>query len=116
MTERQEMILLAIGMVILALMILYRAASTQDFKISSAPQTAVETQTETARSRYAVDINRATFDELMGVKGMTEAIANGILAYRNETGRFYTYEELLKVPGVGEKTLEKLLPYIRIDE
>ena len=39
-----------------------------------------------------------------------------IIDYRNEYGRFTSAEDLLKIKGIGEATLEKLRPYIVFDD
>lgn len=118
MSTRKEMILPAVGLLIVAALILYRSLALPDDAVRTVPQTAAQTADETdfSRSRYAVNVNEAGYEELMGVHGMTDAAARGILAYRAEIGRFYTTDELLDVPGVGKKTLEKLLPYICLEE
>ncbi|NWJ43166.1 helix-hairpin-helix domain-containing protein [Marine Group I thaumarchaeote] len=46
---------------------------------------------------------------------MGEKTAEKIINKRNELGRFNSVEDLMLVPGIGSKTLEKLLPYIRIN-
>ncbi len=59
----------------------------------------------------SVDINTAGEEELCALPGVGPAMAKRILAYREEHGGFYDIEELLQVPGIGEKTLERLAPY-----
>ncbi len=55
-----------------------------------------------------VSINTATQEELETLPGIGEVLAQRILLYREEHGAFYEPEELLQVPGIGEKTLEKM--------
>ncbi len=53
-----------------------------------------------------VDINTATADQLeKGLKGIGPAKAAAIVKYRNENGPFAAVDDLVKVPGVGDKTL-----------
>ena len=40
------------------------------------------------KSSFAVNINKATKEELLGLKGMSEAMADSIIEYRNIHGRF----------------------------
>jgi len=47
--------------------------------------------------------------------GIGEKTAEKIINKRNELGRFNSVEDLMLVLGIGNKTLEKLLPYIRIN-
>lgn len=55
-----------------------------------------------------IDINLATAEELQAVSGIGPVTAQSILALREERNGFYFMEELLDVPGVGEKRLEAL--------
>ena len=59
-----------------------------------------------------VDINRAAQAELETLPGIGPAMARRIIDYREQNGAFLSPEDLTKVKGIGEKTLEKLLPYI----
>ena len=61
-----------------------------------------------------VDINTAGIEELKSLPGIGEKTAEKILNKRNELGSFNSVEDLILVPGIGSKTLEKLLPNIRI--
>ncbi len=55
----------------------------------------------------AVNINTATAKELQKVHGIGKKIAAVIVAYRDEHGVFKSVEGLLKVKGIGKKTLGK---------
>ena len=55
-----------------------------------------------------VNINTATKEQLMSLKGIGEVKAEAILEYRRENGNFQHVKELTKVAGIGDKTLEKL--------
>ena len=61
-----------------------------------------------------VDINTAGIEELKSLPGIGEKTAEKIINKRNELGSFNSVEDLMLVPGIGRKTLEKLLPNIRI--
>jgi competence protein ComEA len=39
-------------------------------------------------------------------------MAEAILAYRKDNGNFKSVDELTKVKGIGDKTLEKLKPFL----
>ena len=68
-----------------------------------------------SKSIQPISLNRATQAELETLPGIGEQKAQAILAYRDAHGRFRTYEELLEVEGIGEATLEGLLPYLTLE-
>jgi comEA protein len=61
-----------------------------------------------------VDLNSATKTELMSLPGIGEAMAERIMLYRDEKGRFKTVNELRKIKGIGEKKFDKLKPHIEV--
>lgn len=66
-----------------------------------------------APAEGSIDINSATADQLDAVPGIGPVMAEAIVAYREENGKFASVEDLQgKVKGVGEKTLEKISPYL----
>lgn len=54
----------------------------------------------------AVDINTADKKELSGLNGIGDKKAEAIITYRN-TKCFSNVDELVKVKGIGKKTVEK---------
>ncbi len=67
---------------------------------------------ETPAPEPRVDLNRATFEDLLRLPGIGPKRARQILRYRQSHGPFRRPEDLLAVPGIGPKTLERLRPYI----
>ena len=63
---------------------------------------------------FPVNPNTATEDELLRIPGMTPRLARGILDLRARHGSIRRVEELLEVPGIGPKTLEKLDPHLQV--
>lgn len=59
-----------------------------------------------------VNINTASEEELMTLKGIGEVKAKKIVEDREKNGRFSSPQDLLRVNGIGEKTLEKILQEI----
>ena len=59
-----------------------------------------------------IDINTADAETLMLLPGIGEKRAQDIIAYRAANGPFRIPEDLTKVKGIGEGTLEGLLEYI----
>ncbi len=55
-----------------------------------------------------VDINVADAAALEQVKGIGPAKAQAIVEYRSQHGPFASTADLVKVPGIGAKTVEQL--------
>ena len=60
---------------------------------------------------HRVDINTATPAELDLIPGIGPSLAQSIIEYRRDHGRFDTIEELDEVSGIGPKTIEKIQGY-----
>lgn len=61
-----------------------------------------------------VNINRATKAEFDSLVGIGPVIAGKIVTYRNQNGSFMAIEDLLKVSGIGAKTLERIRPRLTL--
>ena len=126
-TERNVILFLIITLLIGAGLHLYQAtfASVQqfDYHASDSTFTALSVQAEkeeisgenSASDNYPdkININVATKQELMDLPGIGEKTAEHILVYRNEIGKFKSVDELRSVRGISEKKLEKLRPLIK---
>lgn len=67
-----------------------------------------------AFSAEKVDINTASVEQLVEVKGIGEVLAQRIVEYRQAHDGFASLEELNNVKGVGGKSLKKLRPYLTL--
>lgn len=61
-----------------------------------------------------ISINTATSNELETLPGIGPAMAERIIAYRNEHGLFQNVEDLMQVKGIGNASFEKLKDRIRL--
>jgi comEA protein len=61
-----------------------------------------------------VSINRASKEMLQTLPGIGPVMAQRIIDFRNQHQRFQTVNDLLKVKGIGTKTLEKLRNHIKL--
>ena len=68
---------------------------------------------ETA-SFQKIDINRAEPWLLEALPGIGEVTAQAIVDYRSQNGPFKRIEDLLKVSGIGQGTLDKIKDYITV--
>ena len=80
----------------------------------------VEVPAETAGdsldvSRGILDLNAATASDLERLPGIGPKIAERIVRYREKSGPFRSVEALKDVRGIGDRTLEKLIPLITVE-
>lgn len=68
-----------------------------------------------ATSDGKVVLNTAGLRELMQLPGVGPKRAEAILRLREKLGRFRRPTELLRVKGIGPKSLKKLLPHLVLD-
>ena len=61
-----------------------------------------------------VDVNSASASLLTRVAGLSSSIANNIVAFRDENGRFEERKTLLKVPRLGPKAYEQCAGFLRV--
>ncbi len=62
-----------------------------------------------------VNINTASIDELTTLPQIGPALAARIVAYRESNGPFKRADDLLKVSGIGQATLEKFRDFITVE-
>ncbi|MHA1972308.1 MAG: Tex family protein [Candidatus Hodarchaeales archaeon] len=61
-----------------------------------------------------VDVNTASKALLKYVSGITKSVAKNILEFRNKNGAFIYRDELTNVPGIGPRTFEQAVGFLRI--
>ncbi|BAY36686.1 RNA binding S1 [Nostoc sp. NIES-2111] len=69
---------------------------------------------ESCVNYVGVDLNTASKELLTFISGITSAVANNIVAYRNQYGAFKNRRQLLKVPKLGPKAFEQAAGFLRI--
>ncbi|GJQ30719.1 MAG: hypothetical protein HBSAPP03_26030 [Phycisphaerae bacterium] len=62
-----------------------------------------------------INLNTATQAELELLPGIGEKSAQRIIAYRAAKGRFMSIADLDKVEGIGPKILARLAPLVTVD-
>ena len=69
---------------------------------------------EGSTTNSKVNINTATLEQLQTLNGVGESIAQSIIAYREENGKFSSIEEIKNVSGIGDSKFEKIKDYITV--
>lgn len=62
---------------------------------------------------FRIDINSASWVEWTQIEGIGEVTAQKIIDDRQAKGPFRSVKDLLRVKGIGPKTLEKMRPFLR---
>lgn len=71
---------------------------------------------EDAVNAVGVDLNTASVPLLSRVSGVTDSLAEAIVAHRENTGPFRNRTALLKVPRLGPKAFEQCAGFLRITD
>jgi comEA protein len=69
-----------------------------------------------SQTEKKVNINTASVAELQTLPQIGPKIAQRIIDFREENGKFTKITDLLKVKGIGEKTFEQLKNLITVGE
>ncbi|QKT05551.1 Tex-like N-terminal domain-containing protein [Mycoplasma sp. OR1901] len=65
-------------------------------------------------NEVGVDINTATKSILTYISGLNSTLANNIIEYRKEIKHFSNRNQVKKVKGIGDKTFEQSIGFLRI--
>ncbi|MEM7116730.1 MAG: Tex family protein [Chloroflexota bacterium] len=71
---------------------------------------------ETVVNQVGVDVNTASPALLTHVSGIGPKLAERIVAFRDENGRFPNRKTLLKVSGLGAKAFEQAAGFLRVND
>lgn len=74
------------------------------------PGPQLETQTEMGG---LLSLNSATATDFETLPGVGPVLAERIVSYRDQNGRFQSVEDLLEVPGIGEAKLASIRDLVR---
>ncbi|MDM5142165.1 RNA-binding transcriptional accessory protein [Aeromonas bestiarum] len=74
----------------------------------------LDTVVEDCVNAVGVDVNTASVALLNRVSGLSQTLAQNIVAYRDEHGAFQSRQQLLKVSRLGPKAFEQCAGFLRI--
>lgn len=69
---------------------------------------------ELSRTRDRLDLNDATTSELQSLDGLGQVLAQKVVRFRKEHGKFASAEELMKVSGIGPHKLEAIAEFVYV--
>lgn len=84
----------------------------KEYLITENGEEVIESNNKNAKGK--ININKGNIEELQSLPGVGEALAQRIITYREQNGKFNVIEELKNVSGIGEKKFENLKEYIDI--
>lgn len=87
----------------------FAAPKEAEPKAAAPIATPTANQTE-AQAKTAVSLNQASLDDIEALKGVSKKLAKNIVAARP----FTSFDEVLKVKGMGAKLLQKIREYITL--
>ena len=90
-----------------------KPAQVED-KSTAKEKSAVENKAQMTQGKK-VDVNTADVAALESLSGIGEAKAKAIIEYREKNGKFKNLDDLSKVPGIGDATLEKMKSHVRFN-
>lgn len=76
---------------------------------------ALDDVVEDAVNSVGVDVNTASVPLLERVAGLNATVAENLVTYRHQNGRFATRKELVEVPRLGPKAFEQAAGFLRIN-
>lgn len=71
---------------------------------------------EKAVNRVGVNINTASVSLLENVSGLSHAMAESIVSYREENGKINSRDQIKKIPKIGPKSFEQSAGFLRIED
>ncbi len=94
---------------------LARATPIPQAFVAATPAHARSAQAAALRDGLTIDPNQATAGDLDLLPGVGPSVASRIIEARTRGGPFRKPDDMLRVRGIGRKTLEKLKPFLRFD-
>ena len=99
--------------IVTALALVLALAGVTAGRAVAAPPAAPKAAVSEARP---IDINTADSATLESVPGIGKSLSQRIVSFREKNGPFQSVDDLLKVQGVGEKSIQKLRPYLTVSK
>ncbi len=79
------------------------------------PASAADRSAQQQLAMERINLNTATVEELVRIRGIGDTLARRIVEYRDQHGPFRSVDDLLQVKGIGEKKLEAMRPFVTVE-
>jgi uncharacterized protein len=76
----------------------------------------LEAVIESSVNQVGVDLNTASVPLLRHVSGMNQLVAREVVTFRERNGAFATRDQLLQVPGLGDKRFTQAAGFLKIPD
>lgn len=128
-TKRQTMFMIGVALLIMSGIMIYVSLSspavyeqnTTEFSQQSVQDDSADSETEaTSHSQtaasvtYPLNINTATYEELVTISGISQSRASAIIEYREYLGSYTSVEQIKEIRGIGDATYAKVSPYLTV--
>ncbi|MFZ9792427.1 MAG: ComEA family DNA-binding protein [Gemmataceae bacterium] len=67
------------------------------------------------QKKTLMNVNTATWSELLQIPGITETVAWNIVKHRELNGEYSSVDQLSNIKGIGKKSLEKIKSYVALN-
>lgn len=81
---------------------------------TTASKTVQQVQDNDSGYSYPINLNTATFDELMSIDGIGEVRASAILEYRDYLGGYTSVEQIMEIKGISENIYAEIAGYLTV--
>ena len=81
--------------------------------LAGQPKATLQLQ-DPAQPSVMVNVNKATVDELVKVRGIGPVLAKRIIDHRDKNGAFKAIDELAKVQGIGGNKLKRIQDQVTV--
>lgn len=83
---------------------------------SALPESSTKTPASPSAATTIINLNTATKQDLMRLPGIGEKYAERIIMYREDNGPFASVDQLERVKGIGKKKIEQLRSFITVSD
>jgi len=106
-SEKRLIFVSFVGLVVLLGLALEKTYKKEDTQVNQV------TQRRTVE--FPMDINTASYEDLLEIPGIGPAKARAIIQFRDQNGPFRTIEDLMKVSGIGKSTAQRIAEFVKLE-